>query len=166
MKKETNNAMKSNINRSNARLSAVQSVYLMGVSDIGADEIIRSFTAGILGGMAIQDNDDGSETIVPLPKPDIALLSEIVHAVASNQQQIQQVIAANLSEKWPVERLEPLLKAILKCSIAELAFIKTSPKAVVISEYIDIAKSFYQDAEPKMVNAVLDKIATGRGAGI
>ena len=30
---------------------------------------------------------------------------------------------------------------------------------VVVSEYVDIAASFYDGAEPRMVNAVLDKMA-------
>jgi N utilization substance protein B len=32
------------------------------------------------------------------------------------------------------------------------------PTAVVVSEYIDIAKAFYSEDEPKLVNAVLDRV--------
>ena len=31
--------------------------------------------------------------------------------------------------------------------------------AVIVNEYVDIARAFYEDEEPKLVNAVLDRIA-------
>ena len=33
------------------------------------------------------------------------------------------------------------------------------PVAVIVSEYVDIAKAFFDGDEPKLVNAVLDRIA-------
>ena len=42
------------------------------------------------------------------------------------------------------------------------------PVAVVVSEYVDIAKAFYAEDEPKVVNAVLDRVARqlrGEGKG-
>ncbi len=41
--------------------------------------------------------------------------------------------------------------------------------AVIVSEYVDIAKAFYEEDEPKMVNAVLDRVCragcVGEGRG-
>ena len=42
------------------------------------------------------------------------------------------------------------------------------PVAVIVSEYVDIAKAFYDEDEPKLVNAVLDRVARqvrGEGRG-
>ena len=42
------------------------------------------------------------------------------------------------------------------------------PVAVIVTEYVDIAKAFYEDDEPKLVNAVLDRVARrvrGEGRG-
>jgi N utilization substance protein B len=44
------------------------------------------------------------------------------------------------------------------------------PVAVIVSEYVDISKAFYDEEEPKLVNAVLDRVARrvrgeGRGTG-
>jgi N utilization substance protein B len=37
---------------------------------------------------------------------------------------------------------------------------KDVPVAVVINEYVDIARAFFEDdEEPKLVNAVLDRLA-------
>ena len=42
------------------------------------------------------------------------------------------------------------------------------PVAVIVSEYIDIAKAFYEEDEPKLTNAVLDRVSRrvrGEGRG-
>jgi N utilization substance protein B len=40
------------------------------------------------------------------------------------------------------------------------------PVAVIVSEYVDIAKAFYEEEEPRLVNAVLDRVARNvRGEG-
>ena len=44
------------------------------------------------------------------------------------------------------------------------------PVAVIVSEYVDIGKAFYDEDEPKLVNAVLDRVSRrvrgeGRGKG-
>ena len=42
------------------------------------------------------------------------------------------------------------------------------PVAVIVSEYVDIAKAFYEEDEPKLVNAVLDRVSRrvrGEGRG-
>jgi N utilization substance protein B len=33
------------------------------------------------------------------------------------------------------------------------------PVAVIVSEYVEIAKAFYGEDEPRLVNAVLDRVA-------
>ena len=38
------------------------------------------------------------------------------------------------------------------------------PVAVIVSEYVDIAKAFYSEDEPKLVNAVLDRVVAARAA--
>jgi N utilization substance protein B len=52
-----------------------------------------------------------------------------------------------------------VLRAILRAGAYELAFRKDVPARVTISEYVDVAHSFYGGEEPGLVNAVLDTIA-------
>jgi ABC-type antimicrobial peptide transport system permease subunit len=50
----------------------------------------------------------------------------------------------------------------------ELMERKDVPVAVIVSEYVDIAKAFYVEDEPKLVNAVLDRVSRrvrGEGRG-
>ncbi len=46
--------------------------------------------------------------------------------------------------------------------------IQDVPVAVIVAEYVDIAKAFYSEDEPKLVNAVLDRVSRrvrGEGRG-
>ena len=64
-----------------------------------------------------------------------------------------------LVAKWPIDRIDPTLRALFRAAGAELVAAETPPK-VVINEFVDIAKAFFPDGrEPKFVNAVLDHMA-------
>lgn len=64
-----------------------------------------------------------------------------------------------LVARWPIDRIDPVLRALFRAAGAELLDQATPPK-VVINEFVDIARAFFPDGrEPKFVNAVLDHMA-------
>jgi N utilization substance protein B len=64
-----------------------------------------------------------------------------------------------LVAKWPIDRIDPTLRALFRAAGAELVGSDTPPK-VIITEFVDIARAFFPEGrEPKFVNAVLDHIA-------
>ena len=80
--------------------------------------------------------------------------------MVNRQKQLDPVLRNALTDDWPLSRLDSTLRAILRAGAYELTSIKDLPPAVVISEYVDIARAFYEEGEePRMVNAVLDRIA-------
>ena len=92
--------------------------------------------------------------------PHTDLFLALVHAVVERREDIKALIVHNLDDKYRIDRVEPVLIAILSTGIAELLERPTNvPTAVVISEYVDIAKGFYSGNEPSYVNYVLDQIA-------
>ena len=48
---------------------------------------------------------------------------------------------------------------ILRCGTYELLARNDVPAAAAISEYVDVAKAFFDDREAKFVNGILDAIA-------
>ena len=64
-----------------------------------------------------------------------------------------------LVEDWPLKRVDATLRAILRCGTYELLRRDDVPGRVIISEYIDVARAFFEDDEPRLVNGVLDRIA-------
>lgn len=85
------------------------------------------------------------------------MFEQILVNVAENLKEIDTLIEANLSDEWKMERLDKTLKSILRAAIAEIKF-GEAEKNLVISEYVKITDSFFEQDEPKFVNAVLDKI--------
>jgi N utilization substance protein B len=52
-----------------------------------------------------------------------------------------------------------VVRAVLRAGAYELAFRKDVPARAVISEYVAVARGFYEGEEIGMINAVLDKMA-------
>ncbi len=81
---------------------------------------------------------------------------------------VDPIIRQALTEDWPLSRLDSTLRAILRAGVYELMKREDVPVAVIVSEYVDIAKAFYSEDEPKLVNAVLDRASRrvrGEGRG-
>ena len=87
------------------------------------------------------------------------LLKDTINGVVDNQSQIDSIIKKNLSSNWRFNRLDKILKAILRAAVYEISYKLSTPSKVIINEYIDITHSFYSKKEPEFVNAILDKIA-------
>ena len=87
------------------------------------------------------------------------LLRDTINGVIDNQSQIDGIIKKNLSSNWRLNRLDKILKAILRAAVYEISYKLDTPSKVIINEYIDITHSFYSKKEPEFVNAILDKIA-------
>lgn len=68
-------------------------------------------------------------------------------------------IKALLISPWQIERLEPILLAILRAGSAELFKRADVPTALIISEYVTLAHGFFHHKEPALVRAILEKMA-------
>jgi len=77
----------------------------------------------------------------------------------------RNVIDKALSAGWPLARVEAVLRAILRAGTFELMYRKDVPARVVITEYVDVTQSFYDEDEPGLVNAVLDNLTREVRAG-
>ena len=75
------------------------------------------------------------------------------------QGKIDQATDRALVAAWPIDRIDPVLRALFRAAGAELSTPATPPK-VVINEFVDVARAFFPEGkEPKFVNAVLDHMA-------
>jgi N utilization substance protein B len=141
--------------RRNARLAAVQALYQIELSDTPADaperieRIIREFARYRLG-----QEIDGEQ----LGEADEALFADIVRGATARRGEIDAILARGLSADWPIERLEAILRAILRAGAYELLARTDVPARVVISEYLEVAHAFFSGKEPALVNGVLDRL--------
>jgi N utilization substance protein B len=88
-----------------------------------------------------------------------ALFRQTIEEAVNWQAKIDQMTDRALVAKWPIDRIDPTLRALFRAAGAELVASDTPPK-VVITEYVDISRAFFPEGkEPKFVNAVLDHMA-------
>ena len=145
--------------RGAARLAAVQALYQMDVAGSGVLEIAAEYENYRLG-----KEVDGAQ----YREADAQWFRAILSGVVENQKTIDPIVRQALTEDWPLSRLDSTLRAILRAGVYELMHREDVPVAVIVSEYVDIAKAFYTEDEPKLVNAVLDRVSRrvrGEGRG-
>ena len=77
----------------------------------------------------------------------------------ARRDEIDDAITARLAAGWNLERLDRPLRQILRAGVYELLARPDVPDATVISEYVDVAKAFYDKRETGFVNGLLDAVA-------
>lgn len=136
--------------RGAARLAAVQALYQMDLGGAALPDILAEYEAHRLG-----KELDGEQ----YRDADAAFFREIVSGVVADQRTLDPAIDSALMSGWPLARVDATLRAILRAGAFELAGRPDVPARVVISEYVDVAKAFFEGEVPAMVNAVLDALA-------
>lgn len=130
-----------------ARLYAVQALFQMEASGQSADRVRREFADWRIG---VESEGEVS------PEADEALFARILDDAVTWQARIDQMTDRALVARWPIDRIDPVLRAVFRAAGAEMVAAKAPPR-VVISEYVGIANAFFADGpETKFVNAVLD----------
>lgn len=145
-----NSSKKQANKRGTARLAAVQALYQMDIGGTGVAEIVAEYENFRLGREV-----DGDTYL----DADPAWFRSIVGGVVEEQTTIDPLIHASLREDWPLSRIDSTLRAILRAAVYELRRRKDVDAKVIVSEYVEIAKAFFDGEEPKMVNGVIDAVA-------
>ncbi|MCB1530128.1 MAG: transcription antitermination factor NusB [Rhodospirillales bacterium] len=137
--------------RSAARLMAVQAVYQMFMNGHDSKSIVEEYLQH-RSGMDVE----GEEMI----KPDPDLFQTLTNGVAQHRAELEKIIKAARAgrEDEQKAKTELLLGAVLFCGAYELKFHQDIDFPIIISDYLEVSKAFYDGKEPALVNAVLDKV--------
>ena len=136
--------------KSAARLYGVQALFQMEASGAGLERTIEEFLTHRMG---LEVDGDLYEE----GNPD--LFRAILEGTFKFQAKIDQLTDKALVAKWPIDRIDPTLRALFRAAGSELVAMETPPK-VVINEYVEIARAFFPEGrEAKFTNAVLDHMA-------
>lgn len=150
---QSNKADKSKNRRSSARLAAVQALYQMDVAQTSLSEVLGEFVNFRLG-----KEVEGEQ----FSKADISFFSELLGGIVREQRKLDPIIDKHLAANWRLNRIDSTLRAILRAGAYELTERSDVPAAVVINEYVDVALAFFENDEPKVVNAVLQNLLNAR----
>jgi N utilization substance protein B len=138
------------IERSAARLAAVQALYQMDVTGKTLPDIFTEFETFWIGCEIEGDQYNNAE---------LAFFRDILSGVLADQGPIDRAIDATLIDGWPLARVDSVMRATLRGGAYELKKRKDVPARVIIKEYVDVAGAFFGPDESGMINAVLDGMA-------
>jgi transcription antitermination protein NusB len=136
--------------RSGARLAAVQAIYQMEQTEQSGRSVIADFMEDRLG-----LNDEGE----PIEEADPDIFKSVVEGVVERQEEIDAAIMKRLASGWKIERLDATSRAILRAAVYELIAEISLPSQIILDEYVSIAHAFFEGAEPKFINGVLDSVS-------
>ena len=135
--------------RAAARLAAVQGLYQMEVGGAGVEAVIREFRDHRIG-----VDGDG------LGDADADYFADILRGAVEVQRKIDPYIERKLAKGWTLARIDATARSILRAGLYELIRRTDVPYRVVIDQYVEIARDFFEGGdEPGFINGVLDSAA-------
>ena len=138
-----------------ARLATIQALYQNNYAEQPIGEIIAG---GLAQNFAFL-RDEAVSTPDLAVEPDAELFGQIVSGVANQTDTLDEMLVGALDTKFSGNRMEILLRMILRAGVFELYNHTSIPSGVIINDYIDVTRAFFDGKESGLVNAVLDKLA-------
>jgi N utilization substance protein B len=132
-------------NRHLSRSIVLQSLFEWDLNEIDKKEVIDVLDRNI-------------EEFAP-NKTDRPFMEKLLSGVLSKQTELDLVISKAAPE-WPIERISPVDRNILRLGLYELLFSERSevPAKVAINEAIELSKQFGGDNSSRFVNGVLGAV--------
>jgi N utilization substance protein B len=132
--------------RRSGREAALQMLFQLEASGVSSDQAITLFWR------TFEDADPEGK----------AYADACVRGVAEHLDVIDKRVTA-ASQNWRLERMSRVDRNLLRLGTYELMFRSDVPRAVILDEAVELAKSFGTDESSGFVNGVLDRIATDIG---
>jgi len=129
--------------RHRARAAALQALYECEVGGLTPQQAL-----GVLHHAGPPEVDDPGED-------EHAFVSSLVRGAMDNREGLDERIG-DAARNWRVERMAVLDRLVMRLALQELLAHRESPPRVVISEAIELARSYSGEDAAKFVNGVLD----------
>ncbi len=136
--------------RSAARLAAVQALYQREMENTPVPSLLHEFHHHRLGATI-----EGAE----YADAEVDFFDDVVRGVDARSAELDALIASKLAKDWSLHRLDRPMRQILRAGAYELVARVDVATGTVISEYVDVAKAFYDKKEAAFVNGLLDAVA-------
>jgi transcription antitermination protein NusB len=133
--------------RHSGREATLQMLFQMEVSGAGVEDAIELFWRSF-----VADADPEGR----------AYADQAARGVAATRDELDGHIA-QASTHWRIERMARVDRNVLRLGTWELAHRPDVPRAVVLDEAVELAKSFGTDDSSAFVNGVLNRIADALG---
>lgn len=139
--------------RRSARETALKLLYEWELTGESIDDVIASWRLERPYAL----NDD-REVVWPSLSDDAwSIVDVLARGTTSRLPEIDALITAQ-AEHWRLERMSIVDRLVLRLAVFELLARPETPRAVVINEALELARTFSTEAAVKFVNGVLDAI--------
>lgn len=105
--------------------------------------------------------DNSSEEEQKLPPREHEFCTMLVQGVMVNRDELNEMLTPFLIN-WKLDRLAPVVRAIMNIALYELIYMQDIPPAVTINEAVELSRQYQDEESARFVNAVLDKIRVSR----
>ena len=130
--------------RTFARLASVQALFQIEQTGAPASEVVLEFLEHSLKQRKKQMNT--------------SFFCNLVEGAWKDHLKSDELIAGALKEGWTLDRLDSVSRAILRAALYEITETKI-PTAVIINEYLNLTKSFFDATEVAFINGVLNTLS-------
>ena len=83
---------------------------------------------------------------------------ELAEQTLSNRDSVDAVIVSHARGDWPLERIAPLERNILRVAVNEMCNRDDVPREVAVDEAVELAKRYCSADAPKFVNGILGAV--------
>ena len=122
------------------RVIALQALYEIDAVDHDPQDVVTRWAA----------EQQASEAVV-------AFARELVRGVLQEREEVDTLLQGS-APLFPVPRIAPVDRAVLRMAIYELLHIPATPPKVAINEAVELAKQFGGDNSSRFVNGVLGDV--------
>lgn len=150
-------------NRHAARFIAILSLYSYNMSDDKSANLLKisekmkkSYRMKDIFDLEISEEQLSS---IELYSPDEEFLEKLMTLSLEKKSEIEELIKSSLIAKWNLDKLDKVIRAILKLAALELLYHGDIQAKIIIDEYVSLTKSFYENNEAGFVNKVIDTMA-------
>ena len=91
-------------------------------------------------------------------KIDEQFMFELVNTALNNIDEIDGYIKTHINQNWTIDKLDYVLRAIIRCAIAEILIGVKIEKAVLSSEYTNLASDYFNGKEIGFINGIVDRL--------
>ena len=157
-----------------ARMSAVQALYLYDIrkkNNINQGDNL--FESGDIASQSVQLCEEVIsfyQNVFFTPeeygdskknkKIDEQFMFELVNTALNNIDEIDGYIKTHINSNWTIDKLDYILRAIIRCAIAEILIGAKIEKAVLSSEYTNLASDYFNGKEIGFINGIVDRLYT------
>lgn len=127
--------------RSEARCAAFTQIFQMNQHKDDMDVIMDELLAAI-----------------PECEDNLGYIQSVVDGVGEHEEELVEIISANIKKGWTYDRLSKAAQCILKLAVYEMKYVDDVPAKVAINEAVELAKKYGGDNDSVFVNGLLGSV--------